>query len=684
MKKKNLMKKALAVTLSVAMACAGSVASAAIQGPITASAATVSASTFRTVTKGDKIKIKLKNNTKKWKIMPKKTNTKDEKTAKVLKVTDKKTAVVVKGKKVGRTNLIMKLKSDQTKKQKKLKCKINVVKESKPDEPDNPDNPDKPDNPDNPDNPTIVKEGTATTQEELTTLLADSNMEKVTISTQSDVSFEIADNANCAKIDLIVDAPNASITNSAKFKSITINQIKENTWIEKAIGNLLKLLAPKARVVVEKDAKVAGITVGAPEGTTAKPVVNLEVNGEVENVAVEAATDVAVKVAPEASVAAVSVAGEDAAVALNVEGTVGAVAVDAKADVAVEAAETAKVESVAVKAEGSKLDIKSGTVEAVSVETKGEVAVSVAEKAAVKAVDVKEESAAVKLEVNGAVEKVNVDAASTSVTITSTTENKVAAVPVTFTEKAKEAAIETSVPVAIETAVSIKPVMNEGAEGSSVKVSVSKEDAKEDVKVEVVNNSKENVTITDSKGDKLADVGSGTTGSATQIKEDDKTPGNTGNDNNNNDNNDEKEDNISKKDNKGKVSLTTFVMTASSIKYTDPTEKITPSSITFTVDGLDTKDVSGGAIKYQVTLINPENEKLKSSSAEMNYEKEGKVTVSADELKLQNGNIVKVQVVAWGAETSTYKRGADSTAEAEGYIGKDSRVTGFKLVTSKE
>ena len=87
---------------------------------------------------------------------------------------------------------------------------------------------------------------------------------------------------------LVVDAPNADVTNNGKFASIEIKQIKSSTWFENAVGNLLKVLAANSRIVVGENAS-ASIDV-TQDGATLT-IVN---NGEVKKVTVSKKADVTI------------------------------------------------------------------------------------------------------------------------------------------------------------------------------------------------------------------------------------------------------------------------------------------------------------------------------------------------------------------------------------------------------
>lgn len=130
------------------------------------------------------------------------------------------------------------------------------------------------------------KDGTVTNQQELNTILG-SGAAFITIKTTEAVNLVIPA-GTYTKQKLVVDAPNADITNSGKFASITIKQIKPNTWTENAVGNVLNVLASNSRIVVATGSAVS-IEVNQ-EGA----VLKLENNGTVENVIVAKKADIAV------------------------------------------------------------------------------------------------------------------------------------------------------------------------------------------------------------------------------------------------------------------------------------------------------------------------------------------------------------------------------------------------------
>lgn len=82
-----------------------------------------------------------------------------------------------------------------------------------------------------------------------------------------------------SETDVIVNAPKATITNSATFNSVTIEAISSDTWIEKAVGNALKIIAKSAHVQLDSGAKPTSIDIEAPEDKSVTPDVKITTNG---------------------------------------------------------------------------------------------------------------------------------------------------------------------------------------------------------------------------------------------------------------------------------------------------------------------------------------------------------------------------------------------------------------------
>lgn len=250
--KKNLIKKVFAVSLSIAMACSFLPAA----NPVTASAAAPYVSlktTFKTLKVNQSYKMTLKNNTVNWKI--KKVETTDKTIATVYGKTTSQ--VMIKGKSEGRATIRVRLKTSKRKANntKTLRCRVKVVPAAT-----------------NPTTP-VQTDATVTTQADLDAALKNSSITKITIKPAAATNFVIAQ-GSYPSVDLIVDAPQSDIENSATFKSITINNIKSDTWTEKGTGNKFSILAKAARLIVDKAASIDNITIGTTDAG-----INLVVNG---------------------------------------------------------------------------------------------------------------------------------------------------------------------------------------------------------------------------------------------------------------------------------------------------------------------------------------------------------------------------------------------------------------------
>lgn len=239
--KKNLIKKVFAVSLSIAMAC--SLLPAA--NPVTASAAAPYVSlktTFKTLKVGQKYKMTLKNNKVNWKIK------KVETTAKSIATVYGKTtsSVMIKGKSEGRATIRVYLKTAKRKANntKTLRCRVKVVTATPVVDPTTP----------------TQTDATVTTQAELDAALKDTKITKITIKPTSAVNFVIGQ-GTYGNVDLIVDALQSDITNSATFKSITVENIKPETWTEKGSGNTFAWNAANGRFVVDKGASVKALNI---------------------------------------------------------------------------------------------------------------------------------------------------------------------------------------------------------------------------------------------------------------------------------------------------------------------------------------------------------------------------------------------------------------------------------------
>ena len=122
----------------------------------------------------------------------------------------------------------------------------------------------------------VDKEGIVTNQDELDVLVG-SGAELVTIKTDKDVVLKVKGGKHLGQT-LVVDAPNADIINRGVFKAIEIKQVKADTWYERAVGNLLKILDKDTRIVIASYAKVS------IEVNEENAILRIENNGKIEEI----------------------------------------------------------------------------------------------------------------------------------------------------------------------------------------------------------------------------------------------------------------------------------------------------------------------------------------------------------------------------------------------------------------
>lgn len=320
------MKKALAASLAVVMAFSALPASL-----VTAQAAKpyVSLRTaFKTLKVGQANRMTLKNNTLGWKIT--KVATQDRTVAMVYGRTA--SSFMIKGKKAGRTTVRARLKTTARKKftTKTVRCRIHVTAQEDVLHP---------------------TEAVVSTQAELETALSSRNLKKLEIITDQSGKLTIPKGAY-PDVELSVHAPAADIENNGSFKSITIRAIKPDTWIENAIGNVMRVVADAARIIVNQGARLEQLNFARADAK-----VSLEVNGAIDEISISAKMELSVSGKPEAPVKTVI---EESAEGTAIESSAPLhITAHASADITLqEGAEDSKVE---VESKDAKVELKNYT-----------------------------------------------------------------------------------------------------------------------------------------------------------------------------------------------------------------------------------------------------------------------------------------------------------------------------------
>ena len=130
----------------------------------------------------------------------------------------------------------------------------------------------------------VDKEGTVTNQKELDDLVG-SGAELITIKTDEELEFSIRAGKYLNQT-LVVDAPNADVKNYGVFKSIEIKQIKGDTWYERAVGNLLKILDKDIGI------EIASFASASIEVNEDKVVLRIKNNGIIEEIVINKEADI--------------------------------------------------------------------------------------------------------------------------------------------------------------------------------------------------------------------------------------------------------------------------------------------------------------------------------------------------------------------------------------------------------
>lgn len=177
----------------------------------------------------------------------------------------------------------------------------------------------------------VAKTVTVKTQKELEKALKDGKATKIKIVTSKKISLVIPKGKKTAGIQLVVNAPKATIVNKATFKKISITGSGAKSYTESGKNNVLVVSADSAKVTVAKNASVKTLTMDGAKATVvvnsgskvAKVVVaedqcnvSLKVNGTVS--AVKVTGDASkISISGKASDTPVTVTGDQASVAAS-------------------------------------------------------------------------------------------------------------------------------------------------------------------------------------------------------------------------------------------------------------------------------------------------------------------------------------------------------------------------------
>ena len=144
-----------------------------------------------------------------------------------------------------------------------------------------------------PEQQTPVTEAEVSTQEQLDQALLNAGLKKLTIASENAAKFVIPA-GSYKNVSLIVNAPAADIENSGVFQSVEIRAVKPDTWFEKAVGNVMRVTAKAARIIVNPGAHMKELTFSQPDAD-----VKLEVNGKADQIRIQSKMKLDVSGKPE-------------------------------------------------------------------------------------------------------------------------------------------------------------------------------------------------------------------------------------------------------------------------------------------------------------------------------------------------------------------------------------------------
>lgn len=140
-----------------------------------------------------------------------------------------------------------------------------------------------------------TKGDVVTTLDELNKKLEESKKSEtaLTITYKSDAkeNIEIPE-GTYNNVTLVIDAPNATITNKAKFAKVELKRIATNTWIEKTTGNLIDIVAPNVHIQIPENCSAKIAISKAVDAAVTSSNVKIDNNGQIESLTISSQADV--------------------------------------------------------------------------------------------------------------------------------------------------------------------------------------------------------------------------------------------------------------------------------------------------------------------------------------------------------------------------------------------------------
>lgn len=133
---------------------------------------------------------------------------------------------------------------------------------------------------------------TVSTQAKLDKALKNKKLKTLTIRTKKRTGFTLKKSSH-KKLNLNINASNASFDNTARFKKITLSKNAFQTWNEHAKGNSITVNAKSSLLTVSRAASITELNMNRKDGS-----VILDVNGQIKKVNVNSKTKITINGTP--------------------------------------------------------------------------------------------------------------------------------------------------------------------------------------------------------------------------------------------------------------------------------------------------------------------------------------------------------------------------------------------------
>lgn len=103
---------------------------------------------------------------------------------------------------------------------------------------------------------TVIPTAVVSTNKEIAHALTKKNLKRLEIESSTSKMLTVPEGIY-SNVEMVVNLPNGELENYGVFQGITIEEIAEDTYFEKAIGNIIKIASKKAHIIVDENAETS-------------------------------------------------------------------------------------------------------------------------------------------------------------------------------------------------------------------------------------------------------------------------------------------------------------------------------------------------------------------------------------------------------------------------------------------